>query len=126
MYPAHYLYSKEHEWLRVEGDVAYIGITDFAQRELGDVVYVESVAEGRTVDAGEEFGTIESVKAVSEIYMPVNAKILAFNQALEDQPELINDDPHGEGWIVKIKILGDTSSLLNASAYEGYISGEEA
>lgn len=125
MYPSNYLYSEEHEWLRVEGDVAYVGITHHAQDLLGDVVFVESVAEGRIIETGEEFGTVESVKSVSELYMPVKAEILAFNQALEDEPELINDDPHGEGWIVKIKILGETSGLLTADAYKHFIGADE-
>lgn len=121
MYPTNYLYSKDHEWLRVEGDVAYVGVTAYAQQQLGDVVFVESVAEGRIVEAGEDFGTIESVKSVSELYMPVRAEILEFNQALEDEPELINDDPHGEGWIVKVKVLGNISGLLTADDYQRYI-----
>jgi glycine cleavage system H protein len=121
MYPEDYLYSKDHEWLRIEGDIAYVGITDYAQQQLGEVVYVESVAVGRVLEANQEFGTVESVKSVSELYAPVAAEILEFNEALEDSPELINDDPHGEGWIVKIKILGEIQGLVNAKVYQEYI-----
>lgn len=121
MYPEDYLYSKDHEWLRIEGDIAYVGITDYAQQQLGEVVYVESVAVGRVLEANQEFGTVESVKSVSELYAPVAAEILEFNEALEDSPELINDDPHGEGWIVKIKILGEIQGLVNAKVYQEYL-----
>ena len=121
MYPEDYLYSKDHEWLRIEGDIAYVGITDYAQQQLGEVVYVESVAVGRVLEANQEFGTVESVKSVSELYAPVAAEILEFNEALEDSPELLNDDPHGEGWIVKIKILGEIHGLVNAKVYQEYI-----
>ncbi len=122
MYPSNYWYSREHEWLRIEDDVAYIGITYYAQAQLGDVVYVDSAFVGRVIETGSEFGTVESVKSVSELYMPVTAEILAFNQELESNPELVNTDPHGEGWIVKVKVLGDPSTLLTAAAYEKYIN----
>lgn len=112
-------YTKDHEWLRVEGGEAYIGITDFAQSELGDIVFVEVDTIGEIIEKEETFGTIEAVKTVSDMFMPVSGEILAFNEALESNPELINKDPYGEGWIVKIKLTepAQVNELLSASKY---------
>jgi glycine cleavage system H protein len=122
--PANLLYSKEHEWLRIEGDVAFVGITDFAQSELGDIVFVEIDTVGDTVSANDVFGTIEAVKTVSDLYMPVGGEILEVNAGLEDNPELVNSDPYGEGWLVKIKLTdaSETSSLMDAAAYKEMIN----
>lgn len=117
--PADLKYTKDHEWIRVEGDEAYVGITDFAQGELGDIVFIDVDTEGDTLDREEVFGSIEAVKTVSDMYMPISGEVLAFNENLEDAPETVNSDPYGEGWIVKIKIA-DTSELdelLSADAY---------
>ncbi|HOT88304.1 MAG TPA: glycine cleavage system protein GcvH [Bacteroidales bacterium] len=112
-------YTKDHEWLRVEGGEAYIGVTDFAQSELGDIVFVEVDTIGEIIEKEETFGTIEAVKTVSDMFMPVSGEILAFNEALESNPELINKDPYGEGWIVKIKLTepAQVNELLSASKY---------
>jgi len=112
-------YTKDHEWLRVEGGEAYIGITDFAQSELGDIVFVEVDTIGEIIEKEETFGTIEAVKTVSDMFMPVSGEILAFNEALESNPELINKDPYGEGWVIKIKITepAQVNELLSASKY---------
>ena len=119
-FPENLKYTKEHEWVSVEGDTAKIGITDFAQRELGDIVYVEVDTEGEELDKDEVFGTVEAVKTVSDLFMPVSGKVVEFNEALEDEPELINKDPYGEGWIIKIKLNnpGDLAELLDANAYQ--------
>ena len=117
-------YSKEHEWIRVEGDDVLIGITDFAQGELGDIVYVEVESVGDELATQEIFGTVEAVKTVSDLYMPVSGEVLELNEKLEDQPELVNDDPYGEGWMIKVK-LSDTSELdllLDHNAYRALIS----
>lgn len=113
-------YTKDHEWVRLEGDTVVIGVTDFAQGELGDIVFVEVETEGETLDAEEVFGTIEAVKTVSDMFMPVAGEVLEFNAELEDEPALINDDPYGKGWIVRIKLadLVDIDQLLSADAYE--------
>lgn len=121
--PEELKYTKDHEWVRVEGDTAVIGITDFAQGELGDIVYVEIETEGESLDQEEVFGTIEAVKTVSDLFMPLSGEITAFNSDLEDSPETVNDDPYGEGWMIKVK-LSDTSQvddLLDASAYKDLI-----
>ena len=110
-------YTKSHEWVRQEGDTATVGITDHAQEELGDVVFVELPAEGDSFDAGESFGTVESVKAVSDLYAPVAGEVVEVNSALEDAPEKINEDPYGEGWIVKLRTSGE-ADLLSADEYE--------
>lgn len=125
-YPKDYRYSEEHEWLKVDGDTAILGITDFAQKELGEVVYVEMPGVGDTFDAGEEIGSIESVKAVSDIYAPVACEIIEANAALDDAPETVNDDPHGKGWLVKVKITDASGldSLMDAAAYQSHIQGE--
>jgi len=119
-FPKELKYSKDHEWLRTEGNDAVIGITEFAQGELGDIVFVDIDSEGETLEKEEVFGSVEAVKTVSDLFMPINGKIIVFNKKLEDQPELINTDPYGEGWIIKITVpvSGDLDELLNASAYK--------
>lgn len=102
--PSNLKYSKDHEWIRVEGDVAYIGITDFAQSQLGDIVFVDIATEGETLEQDETFGSIEAVKTVSDVFMPVSGEVLEFNEALNDAPESVNKDPYGEGWIIKVKL----------------------
>ena len=122
-YPENFRYTKEHEWVSVKGDVGTVGITFHAQSELGDIVYVDMPAPGSAVTAGESFGSVESVKAVSEIYSPVTGEVVEANETLKDAPEKLNDDPHGEAWLVKIR-LSDTSQinrLLDAAAYRAYI-----
>ena len=118
-------YTKSHEWVRIEGDTATIGITDHAQDELGDVVFVELPEEGDTFDAGESFGTVESVKAVSDLYTPVGGEVVEVNSALEDAPENINEDPYGEGWIVKLRTT-DEADLLSPEEYEKVVEEEES
>ncbi len=121
--PDNLKYTKDHEWLRVDGDAAYVGVTDFAQGELGDVVFVEIETEGETLDKEEVFGSIEAVKTVSDLFMPVGGEILEVNPALEDNPELVNKDPFGDGWMVKIRIT-DTSEvdeMLSPAAYKELI-----
>jgi glycine cleavage system H protein len=114
-------YTKSHEWVRTEGDTATIGITDHAQDELGDVVFVELPGEGDTFDAGESFGTVESVKAVSDLYTPVGGEVVEVNSSLEDAPEKINEDPYGEGWIIKLR-TSDTAELLSSEEYEEVVA----
>ena len=118
-FPKELKYSKDHEWLRVEGGNAYIGITEFAQGELGDIVFVDVDTEGEDLEKEEVFGSIEAVKTVSDLFMPINGKVLSFNTKLEDNPELINTDPYGEGWVIKIAIsdVSELVELLDASAY---------
>ncbi|NOZ35337.1 MAG: glycine cleavage system protein GcvH [Chlorobi bacterium] len=117
-------YTKNHEWLRIEGNEAFVGITDFAQGELGDIVFVEVETVGDEIAQGETFGTIEAVKTVSDMFMPVNGEVSEFNQKLEDTPELINSDPYGEGWIIKIKLkdASEADSLLSDSEYASMIN----
>lgn len=118
-FPAELKYSKDHEWVKVDGDMATIGVTEFAQGELGDIVFVEVDTEGETMDRDEVFGTIEAVKTVSDLMMPVSGEIVEFNTNLESSPELINSDPYGEGWIIKVR-MSDTAQLndlLDAAAY---------
>ena len=121
--PAELRYTKEHEWIRVEGEEAVVGITDYAQSQLGDIVFVECETVGDALEAGETFGTIEAVKTVSDLYLPVAGEVLEFNEELEGEPELVNKDPYGKGWIVKIKISDETEldGLLNADAYKAII-----
>ena len=121
--PAELKYTKEHEWIRVEGEEAYVGITDYAQGQLGDIVFVEVETEGDNLEAGDTFGSIEAVKTVSELYMPVAGEVLEFNSELEDQPDLVNKDPYGKGWIIKVKIEDEAQldGLLNADAYKASI-----
>lgn len=127
--PKELRYTEDHEWIRVEGDIAYVGITDFAQRELDELVYVEVETVGETLSAGDEFGTVEAVKTTSELFMPISGEILEFNKQLDDSegddPTLINRDPYGEGWIVKIRISDkdELESLLSADDYAALIAG---
>lgn len=127
MYPTEYQYSKEHEWLKVEGDTCVLGITHFAQEELGEVVFVELPEVGQSFDAHEEIGTIESVKAVAEVYTPVGGEILEVNEVLNDTPETVNEDPHAGGWLVKIKLssMDDLEGLMDAAAYEQFAASGE-
>jgi len=122
--PENLKYTKEHEWVSLEGDVATIGITDFAQRELGDIVYVEVDTEGEELDQDEVFGTVEAVKTVSDLFVPVAGEVIEFNESLEDEPELINKDPYGKGWIIKLKVKDPASvdELLDAESYKKYIN----
>ena len=121
--PAELKYTKEHEWIRVEGEEAYVGITDYAQSQLGDIVFVEVETEGDNLEAGDTFGSIEAVKTVSDLYMPVSREVLEFNSELEDQPDLVNKDPYGKGWIIKVKIEDEAQldGLLSADAYKASI-----
>ncbi|RPH55267.1 glycine cleavage system protein GcvH [bacterium] len=128
MYPSEYLYSREHEWVRVQDDVCVLGITEFAQQELGEVVFVELPEAGQVFDTNDELGTIESVKAVAEVFTPVAGEIVEVNEAVVDDPELLNEDPHVEGWLVKIRFssAADLKSLMNAEEYEEYVKSGEA
>ncbi len=121
--PAELKYTKEHEWIRVEGEEAYVGITDYAQSQLGDIVFVEVETEGDNLEAGDTFGSIEAVKTVSDLYMPVSGEVLEFNSELEDQPDLVNKDPYGKGWIIKVKVEDEAQldGLLSADAYKASI-----
>jgi len=124
MHPSQLRYTKDHEWVAVEGDRGTVGITDFAQHELGDIVYVELPEKGKTFKAGEVMGTVESVKAVSEIYAPVSGEVVDVNAALNDAPQTLNQDPHGQGWICKVR-LGDpreAAGLMDAATYEAMIA----
>ena len=123
-FPTNVKYTKEHEWIRLEGDVAYVGITDYAQEQLGDIVFVDIPTEGETLAEDEVFGTIEVVKTISDLFLPVTGEILEQNEALADQPELVNQDPYGEGWLIKIKPTADADfdSLLDAEAYKALIN----
>lgn len=118
-FPSDLKYTKEHEWIRLEGDTATIGISDHAQSELGDIVYVEVEVVGETVEADAVFGTVEAVKTTSELYMPVAGEVLEFNEKLSDEPELVNTDPYGDGWIIKVKVanVSDLDNLLDSEAY---------
>jgi glycine cleavage system H protein len=128
MYPTDYRYTKEHEWIQVSGSTGTIGITDYAQHELGDVVFVELPSVGAKITAGKVFGTVESVKAVSEIFAPVSGEVTEANGSLSATPETINNDPHGAGWLIKIKLANpaDVSGLMDAAAYQAFISEKEA
>lgn len=121
--PGNLKYTRDHEWLRIEGSEAVVGITDFAQGELGDIVYFEIETKGKSVGAGEIFGTVEAVKTVSDLFMPVGGTVLEVNPALESQPEIANKDPYGEGWLIRIKMdeVSDADSLLNADTYQDLI-----
>lgn len=122
-YPANLRYTKDHEWISLEGDTATIGITDFAQRELGDIVYVEVETIGKTLAAGAVFGTVEAVKTVSDLFLPVSGTILELNSELGNSPELVNSDPYGKGWMIKMKVdnPADVSALLDAAGYEAVV-----
>ena len=122
--PENLKYTSEHEWIRQEGDIAYVGITDYAQEQLGDIVFVDIQTEGETLAAGDTFGTIEVVKTISDLFIPVAGEVLEQNEALADQPELVNKDPYGEGWLIKIKPAADADfdSLLDAEAYKALVN----
>ncbi len=128
MYPSDYRYTKEHEWIKVSDNTGTIGITDYAQHELGDVVFVELPSVGAKITSGQVFGTVESVKAVSEIFAPVSGEVTEANTALTSKPETINTDPHGAAWLVKIKLSNpaEVSGLMDAAAYQAFISEKEA
>jgi len=113
-------YTKDHEWVRVEGDIAYVGITDFAQGELGDIVYVEIETLNEEIEMGDVFGTVEAVKTVSDLFMPISGEVIELNEKLESEPELVNSDPYGDGWMVKIKIddISQLDELLDLDGYE--------
>ena len=127
MYPEQLRYTKEHEWVGLEGDVATIGITDHAQEELGDIIYVELPKPGTKLEKGKTLGSVESVKAVSDIYAPVSGEVVEVNETLAEAPEKINTDPHGAAWLVKIRLSapGDVSDLLSAADYQSYIAAEK-
>lgn len=122
-FPANLRYTKDHEWISLEGDVATIGITDYAQRELGDIVYVEVDTIGKKLEAGEVFGTVEAVKTVSDLFLPVSGTITELNSALGNAPELVNNDPYGEGWMVKMTVTNpaDVEALMDAAGYEALV-----
>ena len=121
--PANLKYTKEHEWIAIDGDIATIGITDFAQSELGDIVYVEIQTVGETLSKDEVFGSVEAVKTVSDLFMPVGGEILEFNEELESNPEAVNKDPYGAGWMIKVKVsnVDELGELMDASAYEALV-----
>lgn len=123
--PQNLKYTKDHEWVLIEGDVATVGITDFAQSELGDIVYVEVETVGDSLDKDEVFGTVEAVKTVSDLFLPLSGEVLEFNDALEDEPEKVNESPYEEGWMIKMKIanLEEIDELLDAEAYKAHIGG---
>ena len=122
--PAELKYTKDHEWVRIEGDEAVIGITDFAQSELGDIVFVEVETEGESIESEEIFGSVEAVKTVSDLYMPLSGEVFSFNSELEDAPEVVNSDPYGEGWMIRVKIsdASEIDALLSAEQYKDLIS----
>lgn len=122
-FPANLRYTKDHEWISLEGDVATIGVTDYAQRELGDIVYVEVDTIGKKLEAGEVFGTVEAVKTVSDLFLPVSGTITELNSALGNAPELVNNDPYGEGWMVKMTVTNpaDVEALMDAAGYEAVV-----
>ena len=122
-FPTNLKYTEDHEWIRVEGDDAYVGITDYAQSELGEIVFVDVNTVGETIGMNEVFGSIEAVKTVSDLNMPVTAEVIEFNEALNDQPELVNNDPYGEGWMIKVKVAdaAELDKLMDAAAYEAFI-----
>lgn len=120
-FPEELKYSKDHEWVRFEGDVAYIGITHFAQKELGEIVYVDITTEGETIEKEEVFGSIEAVKTVSDLFMPISGEIVEVNPDIEDQPELVNQDPYGKGWLIKVAVTDAEGDLLTAEEYQNII-----
>ena len=121
--PTNLKYSKDHEWVRLEGEFAYVGITDFAQSELGEIVFIEVETVGETMEAGEIFGSVEAVKTVSDLLLPVSGEIVEFNEKLEEEPELVNNDPYGEGWMVKVELSNpaELDALMDAEAYKALI-----
>ncbi|HXA68059.1 MAG TPA: glycine cleavage system protein GcvH [Bryobacteraceae bacterium] len=128
MYPTNFRYTKEHEWVRVEGDIGVVGITDHAQKELGDIVYVDLPKVGARLEQGKTLGSVESVKAVSDIYVPVSGEVVEINEMLSTTPEKLNEDPHGTAWLVKIKLSApeEVSRLLSAEDYQKYAGAEES
>jgi len=128
MYPQEFLYTREHEWIRADAEIGTIGITDHAQKELGDIVYVELPKPGEHVAANESFGTVESVKAVSELYSPVSGEVAAVNNKLQNNPEMLNSDPHGEAWLVEVRLSdrSEIEKLMTADEYEAYIQKEKS
>ena len=124
-FPQNLKYTSEHEWIRIEGDIAYVGITDNAQEQLGDIVFVDIPTVGETLEAGETFGTIEVVKTISDLFLPVAGEVLEQNEALEENPELVNKDPYGEGWLIKMKPADPKAveDLLDAEAYKAVVNG---
>ena len=124
-FPQNVKYTNEHEWIRLEGDVAYVGITDYAQEQLGDIVFVDIPTEGESLEANEVFGTIEVVKTISDLFLPVAGEILEQNAALEENPELVNKDPYGEGWLIKMKPANaaDLDDLLDVEGYKKVVNG---
>ena len=122
-FPTNLKYTEDHEWIRVEGDEAYVGITDYAQSELGEIVFVDVNTVGETIGMNEVFGSIEAVKTVSDLNMPITAEVIEFNEALNDQPELVNNDPYGEGWMIKVKVAdaAELDKLMDTAAYEAFI-----
>jgi len=127
MYPDNFYYTKDHEWVKIEGDKGTIGITDFAQKQLGDVVYVELPAVGTNLEFHQTIGVVESVKAVSDVYSPISGEVVAVNTELNDSPDLLNEDPHGKGWMIQIKIRDDSESqkLMTVEEYEKFLEGLE-
>jgi len=125
MYPKEYRFTKDHEWVKVEGDTATIGITDFAQKQLGDVVYVELPAVGKTLDVHQTIGVVESVKAVSDVYSPLSGEVIAINEDLNNSPEALNQDPHGKGWIIRLRLKNksDLDMLMSVGDYEKFLEG---
>ncbi|GAA4849934.1 glycine cleavage system protein GcvH [Algivirga pacifica] len=123
-FPEELKYTKDHEWVKIDGEFAYVGITDFAQKELGDIVYVDISEEGEEVDLGEVFGSVEAVKTVSDLFMPLSGEIVEVNEGLEDAPETVNSDPYGDGWMIKIKLTNDAevADLLDVAAYKDLIA----
>lgn len=128
MYPQEFLYTKEHEWIRVDEEIGTIGITDHAQKELGDIVYVELPKPGEHVTAAESFGTVESVKAVSELYSPVSGEVTAVNARLQNSPEIVNTDPHGEAWLIQVHLSdrSEIDALMTADEYDAYVQKEKS
>ncbi|MFT4738550.1 MAG: glycine cleavage system H protein [Cyclobacteriaceae bacterium] len=121
--PQELKYTKDHEWVKIEGDVATIGVTDFAQGELGDIVYVEIESEGEELSAGEVFGTVEAVKTVSDLFMPLTGEVIEFNSSLESNPEVVNNDPYGDGWMIKVRITDTGDALMSADDYKAITAG---
>jgi len=126
MYPEEFRYSKDHEWIRADGELGRLGITDYAQKQLGDVVFLELPDVGRTLAAGERFGTVESVKAVSELFSPVAGEVVEVNSALASKPEVVNQDPHGEAWMIVVRVADPSSldGLMDAKSYAAFVEGE--
>lgn len=122
-FPSNLRYTKDHEWIRLDGDVATVGITDFAQGELGDIVFVDIPTEGETLSAEEVFGSVEAVKTVSDLYLPVDGEVLEVNAAIDGQPDLVNSDPYGQGWMVRVKVasVADVEALMDADAYRALV-----